>query len=159
MTVHIHCPTDMAVLVLAVSCPDGLLRFPNDDSPLPGLLIKSKPMALINDLLAECAHQVVPAAGSTLHIWQDYRGGLKLADNTDATMYVARLTVGADAIKDLPWPTWATLPNLIRSMPKDRNRLAYLKAWQVLTGALDESTKALDVNEVVKHLKSLESNQ
>ena len=112
-------------------------------------------MALINDLLVARAHQAVPAEKATLHVWQEYRGDIILEGKRDGSMYVARLTADPSSIESMPWRTWETLPSLIRSMPKDRNRLAYLKAWQVLTGALDESTKALDVNEVIKHLKSL----
>ena len=74
-------------------------------------------------------------------------------------MYVARLTLEPESLSKISWQEWSTLPVLIRNMPKDRNRLAYLKAWQVLTGALEESTKALDVHEVVKHLKSLEADK
>lgn len=160
MALHVHCSTDQAVLLAAVACPDGLLRFPNDEIPWPGLGVNVKPLVGINEQLLDRAKEVFgPALASQLSIWQDYSDMIRVKDEDLATLYVAILRPSPDQLESLPWQTWRTLPDLIRSLPKDRTRLAYLKAWQVLTGALEETTKALDVDEVARYLKSIEAEK
>jgi hypothetical protein len=50
------------------------------------------------------------------------------------------------------------MPEILRAMPADRNRVTYMKALQVFSGALEEQTKALDLEEVRKHINGLSKN-
>lgn len=157
MALHVQCSTDEAVLLVAVNCPDGLLRFPNDASPWPGLSLKVQPLLGINEqLIRRSQAELGPDLTAKLNIWQDYSDMIREGNEDRATLYVAIVRPDSQELENKPWKDWRTLPDLIRSLPKDRTRLAYLKAWQVLTGALEESTKALDVDEVARYLKSIE---
>lgn len=159
MPLHIHCDTATATLLLAVECEDKLLRFPNDQNGWPGLTVKVDPMLGINGQLLER----VKAEPGLMHtppvsIWQEYSARLEPSPGRDiSTLYVAVVRPGSMALQSMPWTQWQTLPEIIRSLPKDRNRLAYLKAWQVLSGALTETTKALDIDEVSRYIKSLDN--
>lgn len=158
MSLHIQCETADATLLLAVDCEDRLLRFPVDKSPWPGLNLKVDTLLGINSQLKDrAALELGPWAGAKCEIWQEYSAVLR-RDSLLTTLYVAIVRPSKEELASTPWSTWETLPALIRTLPKDRNRLAYLKAWQILSGALEETTKALDVNEVAKYLKSLEKN-
>lgn len=156
MSLHVQCSTDEAILLVAVNCPDGLLRFPNDGSPWPGLSLQVQPLLGINEqLIRRSQDELGSALTAKLNIWQEYSDVIREANEDRATLYVAMIRPEAHEIENKPWKEWRTLPDLIRTLPKDRTRLAYLKAWQVLTGALEESTKALDVDEVARYLRSI----
>ena len=157
MPLHIQCETPEATLLLAVKSPDGVLRFPNDETQWPGLSLKVNILLNINSQLMERSRQEFNDPTLRIDIWQDYSA--QIFDSTGAavtTLYVAKYSPSDEVQAKLPFQKWETLPALIRSLPKDRNRLAYLKAWQVLSGGLEENTKALDVDEVSRYLKSLE---
>ncbi|MCX6118803.1 MAG: hypothetical protein NT027_14780 [Proteobacteria bacterium] len=162
MALHLYCNTPYATVLIAVPVNEAPLKFPNDASFWPGIGFKVDPLLSINDQILLAIHKVLPSSGLKVHIWQEYSDLLQREGVMDSTLYVARIDEPGSQQLDQPKPsfgetqTWSTLPDLIRTLPKDRNRLAYLKAWQVLSGALEENTKALDVAEVVKHLKSLE---
>lgn len=159
MALHVQCETPRAVFVLAVTCSDGILRFPEDGSPWPGLGIKVNTLLGINAQLKARAVQALGDWGHRCDIWQEYSALLNRDGIEPTTLYVGRISPNEEELKTLPWQTWQTLPALIRTLPKDRNRLSYLKAWQVLSGALEENTKALDVDEVARYLKSLEKGE
>lgn len=44
--------------------------------------------------------------------------------------------------------SWSSLPELIRSLPKERIRIPYLRAFQILMGVHLERTEALTVDEL-----------
>lgn len=160
MSLHVQCNTDQAILLLAIQCPDGLLRFPNDEAPLPGLRLKVQPQLGINEqLIARAQQDLTPALASQISIWQNYSDVVTTSSQESVTFYVGILRPTSETLDTFKsdWKEWRTLPDLIRSLPKDRTRLTYLKAWQVLTGALEETTKALDVDEVARYLKSIET--
>lgn len=158
MSLHVHCSTDEAIFLVAVSCPDGLLRFPNDDTAWPGLGFHVEPLVGINEqLFKRAAAELGNGLAPKIAIWQEYSDVIKVNGEDHTTLYVGILRPSSQELETTPWQTWRTLPDMIRSLPKDRTRLAYLKAWQVLTGALEESTKALDVDEVARFLKSIEN--
>ncbi len=55
-------------------------------------------------------------------------------------------------------PTWFTIAQILRSLPKGGNRLAYMKALQYMAGAADAEVSVLEVDEEVRQrLKELAS--
>lgn len=159
MATHIQCETGEAVLLVAVRCSDNILRFPNDESKWPGLSFQVNQLLPINPQLIERAQSELGPKAQGISIWQEYSAQMLEGVSPIATLYVAMYEPTPEDLADLPTSSWATLPALIRTLAKDRNRLAYLKAWQILSGGLEESTKALDVNEVARYLKSIESSE
>lgn len=129
------------VLVL-ISCRDenDLVRVPTDGDPfVPGMLIADADQALRKVAEKLLRPDLAPFI-SIEHIIQD---GIQLPSGEHADLVVAdiprqHLTAPMD---------WATVPSLIRGMPKTRNRLAYLKAWQILTGAHQETLEAVEIDE------------
>lgn len=158
MALHIHCNTEKATLLLAVECEDKVLRFPNDRVAWPGLTLKVDPLLGINSQLMERSKAEPGLAHlPPIEIWQEYSAVLNGSSPAEpSTLYVAIVRPSPMSLQTMPWATWETLPAIIRTLDKDRNRLAYLKAWQILSGALTETTKALDIDEVARHIKSLE---
>lgn len=157
MSLHIYCPTSKAIVLFAAQFGDqfgdtrlnpNIMRFPVNNRRLPGLHLTAHPNEPINGRILE---EIAKSGSVTdIQIWQEFRGEFT-CENEDYTLYVAK-----GQISGLPALTeqWPTLPELLQAMPKDRIRLVYLKAWQVLTGALEQESKAIDIQEAIKALQA-----
>ena len=151
MATLIYCPTDTAVLVVGLRREDGLLLFPTDAGDVPGIVRKINTSLPINPQLIDMAVERTGMPRIEISVWQEFECTIVLPDGEPATVYAARVIQTAHVIPD----DVKTLPDILRGMPQNRNRVAYMKAMQVFSGALTESTKAVDLDEVHRHFKSL----
>jgi hypothetical protein len=78
--------------------------------------------------------------GNEIEVVQNYSDRVFLASGSEAVLYVA-LVRGRGVLVQDPWPNF---PSQLRSMASGPNRLAMLRAWQVMTGALTLNTKAVE---------------
>ena len=143
MSLHVHCKTPEARLLIAVSDKKGVFRFPvNADQIVPGLKIAVELGAPIGPQLVEVAEQYFKQQGLGLNvnIEQSYLETIE-TDVGAVTVYAGSLDKNSDFKAPDEWPT---LPELLRKMPKDKNRMAYLKALQVFSGAHTEKIKAVE---------------
>lgn len=148
MATLIHCPTNVAVLLVAIRRDDGLLVIPTDSGDIPGIVRRINPSLPINPQLLAMAEERAGVPQLEVFIWQEFACEINLTDGERATVYAARAIKTPDTV-----PTDAKpLPEILRGMPANRNRVAYMKAMQVFSGALEEQTKALDLEEVRRHL-------
>lgn len=152
MTTLIHCPTDKVILLLGLKRDDGLILLPSDSTETPGILANVDTRLPINPQLLELAQKRSGLPAIEISIWQEFQESVTLVDGTTATLYAAKAlaypqTMPADV---------TTLPDMLRRMPPNRNRVAYMKALQVFAGGLEETTKALDLEEVRRHISGLE---
>ena len=151
MATLIHCPTDTAVLLVAIRREDGLLVIPTDSGEIPGIVRTINSSLPINPQLLEIAEERTGLPKIEIFIWQEFECQIQLPNGEPATIYAAKTIKTPDEI-----PADAkTLPEILRAMPANRNRVAYMKAMQVISGALEEQTKALDLEEVRRHINSL----
>ncbi len=152
MTTLIHCPTDKVILLLGLKRDDGLILLPSDSTETPGILASVDARLPINPQLLELAHKRSGLPSIEIYIWQEFQESVTLLDGATATLYAAKALAYPEAI-----PADAiTLPEMLRKMPPNRNRVAYMKALQVFAGGLEETTKALDLEEVRRHINGLE---
>jgi hypothetical protein len=151
MATLIHCPTDIAVLLIAVKREDGLLVIPSDAGEVPGIICQVNTSLPINPQLLDAASKRTGLPKMEVVIWQEFQCEIQMPNGEPATVYAARTIKTPDVIPADAKP----LPDLMRAMPANRNRVAYMKAMQVFSGALEEQTKALDLDEVRRHINSL----
>lgn len=151
MSLHLQCPTDFAILLCAVADERGVLRFPsNDATELPGLNFAVEAGVPINEQLVKAAENLLKVKlGGKLDVSQDFADPITRADGSAATLYVATVQEGAKRADE----SWPSLPEILRNLPKDKGRVPYLRAWQILTGGLKLETKAVDFAEVEKHFR------
>jgi hypothetical protein len=149
----IHCPTDIAVLLLALKREDGLILIPTDDGPIPGIVRRVNTTLPINPQLLDIAAERTKIPRIEISIWQEFQDGILMPDGSRATVYAARSLIQPELIPQDARP----LPDILRSMLPNRNRVAYMRALQVFSGALEEQTKALDLEEVRRHIQSLDA--
>ena len=142
--------TNQVVLLLGVPSSQGVLSFPStvpaQEGQLPGLLFTCNGQLPINPQLVEQAESYLreEGLGIKMHIWQDYSDTLKLASGETATVFIARLdrALSDNSMKQ----GMKTMPEWIRALPKDRSRLLYVRALQVLSGGLTQETKVVELD-------------
>jgi hypothetical protein len=140
------CKTESALLLMGVYDAQGVLRFPSNQSAYPGLLVKVVPGLPFMDALLPQILKLLPDLKPTeLDMIHGFQESLTLEDGGEATMYVGTIK------RRIGETTWLTFPEILRSLPKDRRRLTYLKAIQALSSGITLDTKVLE-GEDVKNL-------
>lgn len=147
MSLLIKCPTEFAVLFVGADSGTPPLMFPVIDQALPGISFRVDSRLGINEQLLTALSNF---SGQTVHgdgfdVDQRFTATVNLSGGDSATLYLARWRLPPG---EFDLSSWQTMPEILRNMPKDRNRIGYVKAWQVLTGALSESTKAIDIRDI-----------
>ena len=152
-----YCQTPKAVIFVVATGFDGVVRCLILDPAEPGIVIEPKPLLpVVDQIMSHLAAVFESSSGDAFRtlefaVRSDYSDIINLADGTAATLYIAsspKRLAGINFAKG----TFVSIPELLRGMPKNRQRLVYLRAWQVLLGALQDSTKAIDFDEAMKHL-------
>lgn len=140
------CKTPYALLLLGCESDIGPMRFPCDPSDGYGLQIEVEAARSINEQLIERTVNFfkLESIRRHVHLHQDYSCEATLPDGKLVTVYVATISGRHRLAKD----EWSTMPELLKKMPKDRNRLAYLKAWQVISGVAQELIKAVELEDL-----------
>lgn len=139
---HIRCSTENAILIVGVFDAKKVMRFPDDGHVHGGILLQPKRGLPIDPQLVDAAlkaldQSVPPTAFS---IYQEFAEVVSLPEVGDVTVYLGLINEEALTATS----EWASFPDIIRRLPKDRTRLPYLKAWQVLTGGLKLDTRAIE---------------
>ncbi|MEZ4741581.1 MAG: hypothetical protein R3B45_03905 [Bdellovibrionota bacterium] len=144
---HIRCKTEQAILLLGVESKKGFLVFPSNSSKFPGMLFTPEGGKAILEQLDIYASEILTSelAQGELEICDRYFDIVTLDDGSEATLYLATVRNRPELIQN----SWSSLPEQLRKMPKDKGRLPFLRAWQVLTGALDLNTKAVETQEPI----------
>ena len=125
------------------------MRFPTISPALPGIPIDVRMNMPINEQLAYCASEYLghgALLASHIDVAQDFVEIFPGEDGSSMSLYVASLHF-RHGISDLSWPT---MPQLLRTMPSNRTRLPYLKAWQLLLGGMSGDTKVVEVEDMLK---------
>ncbi|MFK7872914.1 MAG: hypothetical protein AB8C84_07035 [Oligoflexales bacterium] len=133
------CKTQSAVLLLGVEI-EGVLRFPS--APV----IRRAGRTPVVELFVEYAKTTINSElrGIDIHYWHQFSETVMLYGE-EQTLCVARILPEQKNICQ----DWVTMPNLIRSLPKDRSRLPWLKAWQVYAGGYDQECRAVEADETM----------
>lgn len=143
------------ILVL-LSCRDerGIFRFPVDPDLNKGLFIKSRggDVADVKRAIAERIGH--PELFAQIRVEHVFEGAVTAGSLTDLSLCVAALP---SAVFQAP-PSWPTLPDILRSLPPDRERLVFMKAVQLLAGAHEETLTAIELTDEVRKalLRSLD---
>ncbi len=143
----LRCPTEHAVLLLGLPDARGVLRFAPASSEILGVPFRPGPVLPINAQILAVANQALGMEihGPDLDICQEYTDRVVL-EGAEACLYLAIFRSQQIVAPD----SWQSLPSHLRQMVRGPNRLAYLRAWQVMTGSLTLDTKAIETNDLSK---------
>lgn len=131
------------MILLGVPSGIGPLNFYTDPAEIfPGLAFNVVPGIAIDIQIMDAIQKTVGLLPGSISIQQDFAEPLSADERVSATLYLAvsGVAIGKN-------DRWQTLPAILRKMDKDRRRIAYVKAWQVLSGSLDLDTRAVEVPE------------
>ncbi|MEY4632558.1 MAG: hypothetical protein RIQ81_2678 [Pseudomonadota bacterium] len=158
----IHCPTPHAVVLVPLDSGSGLWLFPSDPGPWAGLRLEVTPLQpVIPQIMESIAGRLgvslvkagydvsqsfqevvqLPEGPATLYVVQPPRAPYRLIP---ASALQAATPSAGNAIR------FATLPEWLGRMPVERQRLAWLKAWQVYQGVAALEVKAVELDEVIR---------
>ena len=137
---HVYCPTNKVIVLVGFLNSDGVLVFPSQNVNFPGLHFENKALVPIHDQILAYIEQFCSLTHVKFELDATFAETLRI-ENEDATLYFG-LVKNFEGLL----PRYVhTLPGLIRTMSKDRSRLAYLKAWQSLTGSREQNIRAVEV--------------
>ena len=153
MPLQVFCKTEIAIVLVGVADEKGFLRFPSSAPETPGIMLNVRPRTSINELILAKIGDFLGSQFSAqgIDIDQEYHDSVFLSDGREATLYLAHINQHPELVSN----DWSTLPELLRGMPQNRNRLPYLRAWQVLSGARDSKTYAIEAADALKYLSQM----
>ncbi len=147
---HIRCLTDMAVFLVGFKDRDGVLYFSKHQSGLAGIHIRNKRLHLINDQIMDRMKAVLGELGleGKVSIIQEFADALFFESGESGTLYLGQF----EGDVHTPDDNWIKIPDLLKSMPTDKNQVAYMRAFQVFAGGYSNDTKAVDLSDAIRHL-------
>lgn len=156
MAIHLSSPHDVIILLLGVKDSKGILRFPSKNTFNPGIVFKAERNIPVNVQLIKEAEKITGFSNLNLalEIEQNFRGDVQLPNQSFSSLYVGMVVDSEAQAK----PSWKSLPEILREMPKHKNRTIYLKAWQVLMGGLTQDNKVLEAEDADQALKDHYAN-
>ncbi len=144
--------TEIGTHILLVACRDeaGFFRFPNGSVTHGfGLSIEIVHGFSEEMQITQIVEQHLDRGGlhGAVKILACFKDSLVAEDGRFCTLFVATLAESSGFIAP---SSWMTLPDILRMMPKDRSRLPYMKAMQVLAGAQDEGMTVVELDEAMR---------
>ena len=147
----IHCDTSHAVVLVGARFERGLLRFFDCGNPeIPGVVVQINPKDKVEIQLSRAIRTLIPTV-SKIHIFDSFAEHLEGASEP-STLFLAQV-VDNDEVSAADLKSWRTMPDILGKMAKNRCRLGYLKAWQIFSGAAEESITAIKLGDLEKLLK------
>lgn len=142
MVLQIHASTDVVIFLVGILDQENVYKFPTKNVFNPGIVFRVDRSIFLNEqIICETEkHTGLEGLGLHLDIEQDFSAEVFLPNGQLATLYVG-------VVRDFKRKSdrsWLALPEILRRMPKNKNRSAYLKAWQVLMGGLTQEVRALE---------------
>lgn len=153
---HLYCRTEQAILLLvARTGPTGLMLLPDGRSQPPGRLFTPKPLLPIQEQLLAMAKDILSnQVGDHFTVEQNYSDRVILRRDlpedhpqASATLYLISCELASHSASE----AWPSFPEVLRTLPRNRDRLPYLRAFQVLAGGLQLNTKAIDARELARY--------
>lgn len=105
-------------------------------SSLPGILARQQRRVIVVDQIGKLLAKYLCLRMGQFSIRDDF--WLETSLEQSVTALLVDLSIAPNQLED-----FITFPEALRRMTKDRSRLIFLKAWQVLSGSATEKIKAI----------------
>ncbi len=145
---HIYASTSKIIVLVGFLDSNNTFLFPSQNVLFPGLHFENKALVPIYDQILNHIrrHCLLNIQGRDFELDPLFAQTL-LVDNEEATLYLGVVR----NLKEAQPRYLQTLPILLQGMRKDRSRLAYLKALQVLSGSREQNVRAIEIQESSAH--------
>ena len=147
MSVRHYCTTKNAIILLAKADSKGVYFFRKGESKdFPGILFSPKPLLGIYIQIVQEIEKILLCddLGQHLNICPQFDGKIHGQQDEEISLYLVTLDKEMDLDEH-----WMVLPDLIRLMPKSKNRIKYLQVMQWLAGTEDVGVKIADFADMV----------
>ena len=158
MAMLINCKTNKIIVLAYALDQMGIYRFKSEAQSHPGLWFTIKTFEPINLQIIDKVKERIPNYRN-LEVVQDYSEIVDLPNAEEqATLFLAHVLFDESSENSKEVASWQTLPELLRNMPKNRNRLVYLKAFQFLNGSHKDRIKVIETDDPVKFIEDNKNN-
>lgn len=141
---HTYCATKKAAIIFAIPVEGSCMLIPSYQEQIPGIILEVTPGKLINDHIKEVMERELGYSLSAADFNIEQKFAEKFVSTDPAkdsyTLYVALSHKRHDKAEE----HWRSFPDILRNMEKNRLRLIYLKAWQVVMGADQGQLRAVE---------------
>ena len=146
---HIFCTSAEAIVLLAGEQGDGPLRFYSEGGALPGVSLTVQQRVPIHEQIVSQVKSIFGhVTAQHIDIDQRFVELIKASPEREVSLYIGRIK----GIDPNTVNKWSTMPELLRSMGRDRSRIAYTKAWQVYCGVLSENVSVIETDNLEKYI-------
>lgn len=154
----INCKTSRAIVLVPMDGGNGLWVFPSDEGPWSGLHLDVAPLMPVIPQIAGMIHARLgfdmSEAGYSL--CEEFADIVPIDNDTEVTVFAVKAGKLQPASRIPANPSrplrLGTMPEWLGRLPQSRQRLAWLRAWQVYQGVLTQTVKAVDAAEVLKEV-------
>lgn len=149
MALLIRCPTEDAILLAGFTDAIGVMRYATQSNEMPGLHLKPTSGLPLHDQLAARFKEYLQAkcinrdANLKLTLNHHFEETLEVPGGNPVTLYLGQVSWDLD-----PPNNWPTMADLLRGMPKNRHRLAYMRALQLLSNGLKDDLQAVETDKL-----------
>ena len=142
-----YSPTENIWVLVAMSDAKGVIRI-SPNAGFPGLIKNRIP--IVEKIVEIAQREISPEIKAIdLHYWHQFAENLSMSDGIQRTLFVAQLKNSYLAPE-----SWITFPEYLRSLPADRNRLVWLKAWQVFAAGFRDDCRVFETDDIEKWTES-----
>ncbi len=135
--IPLYCKTDDAILLVAINQDNRIKFLTQNQKDLPGLHFEVKARTPIQVQLQEVFEKIVTLnQNHFLEIIQDFSESVQnLSTGKTLTLYLGKITLPSELKQNI---SLKTLEELFKEMPKNKNRIVYLRLIQTLLGVHKE---------------------
>lgn len=140
--------TELVLILVAAQDERRLWRVRADEPGLPGIVARIDYAAPLNKQIRRAAAAAIglESRSEDLVVHGPLTPVIELDDGRQAALVLVQLTP-----EQLEAPSsWPTFPVVLRALPKNKSRLPYMKALQILSGALEQGVNAIEIDDQVR---------
>ena len=141
---NLYPKTDSGIVLIGFYSEKNIFYFPSEDYKQPGVSIDwdhKLPIAdQIISLMKNKLHISSTIETNNFYYWDQFDTMISNQSGNPISLNLAKYKIDEKKLG----LSWKTFPSLLKNMPKNRNRLAYLQAWQVFSGAWLENIRAVE---------------
>ena len=149
MNYHFKCNTTYFIVLLGIKDSNHIWFFVTESLKPYGIIKETSALMFINEQILKTCESLFD--NDSLDIYKSitvintFSEKIILQNEIDATLYLALIDnpIIFSQIKLKPHYQLIKFPEILKSMPKSKLRLAYLKAWQIILGIDKENIKAI----------------
>lgn len=149
MALLIRCPTEQAILLAGFTDDKGVMRFATQDPNLPGLHLKPTAGLPLHDQLMAKFKEFLQSkcinreSQLRLELNHNFEETIEVPGGEPFTLYLGLVSWDLE-----PPNNWPTMADLLRGMGKNRLRLPYMRAMQMLSHGLKDDLQAVETDKL-----------